>query len=59
MFRLIILTILFYLMAKLIKNLLKSPTQKSEIKGTPTDKKPLDLSKADIEDVDFEEINDK
>ena len=59
LFRLIIFTVLIYLTVKLFKNLLQSPNQKSEIKGTPSTKKPLDLSNADIEDADFEEIDDK
>jgi len=58
MFRLIILALLIYLAVKLFSNLLKAPPPKSEVKGTPTDKKPIDLSGADIEDADFEEIND-
>lgn len=59
MFRFIILTMLFYLVAKLIKNLMQSPPQKPGVKGTPAAKKALDLSNADIEDADFEEINDQ
>lgn len=56
--RLIIFFLLIYLAVQLFKNLLKAPTQKSEIKGSPKNKKPLDLSNADIEDADFEEINE-
>jgi len=56
--RLIILFVLIYLAVKLFKNLLKSPSQKAEIKGTPRKRKPLDLSDADIEDADFEEIDE-
>jgi hypothetical protein len=56
--RLIIFFILIYLAVKLLKNLLKAPTQKLEIKGSPKNRKPLDLSNADIEDADFEEINE-
>jgi len=58
MFRLIILALLIYLAIKLVSNLLKAPSPKSEVKGSPTDKKPLDLSGADIEDADFEDIDD-
>ncbi len=58
-FRLIILGLLIYLAVKLFEKLLHSTNQKSEIKGTPITKKPLDLSNADIEDADFEEINEK
>jgi hypothetical protein len=58
MFRLIILALLIYLAVKLFSNLLKAPPPKSEVKGSPTDKKPIDLSGADIEDADFEEIDD-
>jgi len=60
MFRLIILALLIYLVVKLFGNLLKAPPPKSEIKGSPVDKnKPLDLSGADIEDADFEDIDDE
>ena len=58
-FRLIIIALLVYLAVKLFEKLLQSPRKKSEIKGTPITKKPLDLSNADIEDADFEEIKDK
>ena len=58
MFRLFLLALLIYLAIKLFSNLLKAQPPKSEVKGTPTDKKPIDLSGADIEDADFEEIND-
>lgn len=54
--RLIILVLLIYLAIKLFKNLLKAHPQQSDIKGTPKDKKPLDLSNADIEDADFRDI---
>ena len=58
MLRLIILALLIYLAIKLVSNLLKAPPPKSEVKGSPTNK-PIDLSGADIEDADFEDINDK
>jgi len=57
--RLIIIFLLVYFTVKLIQNLLKAPPQKTEIKGSPKRKEPLDLSNADIEDADFKEINDE
>lgn len=56
--RLIILFLLIYFAVKLLQILFKTPTRRSEVKGTPRNKKPLDLTNADIEDADFKEIND-
>jgi hypothetical protein len=56
--RIIFLFIIAYLAIKLFRNLLGMPSQKSEIKGKPQIKKPLDLSDADIEDADYEDIKD-
>jgi hypothetical protein len=50
--------LLVYIAVKLLQNLLKLPPSKTEIKGSPKDNKPLDLSDADIEDADFKEIDD-
>ncbi len=58
MFRLILLAFLIYLALKLIKSLLAPPRNDIEVKGTPTTKKPLDLSDADIEDAKFEDIKE-
>lgn len=59
MLRLILLGILIYIAFKLLKDFLMSPQQKIEVKGTPTNKKTLDLSDADIEDAKFEDIKDE
>lgn len=59
MLRLILLGILIYVAFKLLKDFLMSPQQKIEVKGTPTNKKTLDLSDADIEDAKFEDIKDE
>jgi len=58
MLRLIFWAILIYLALKLIQSLLMPPQRNVEVKGTPTTKKPLDLSDADIEDAKFEEIKE-
>lgn len=61
MFRLIQVLFFFllaYIAVKLLQNLLKAPTSQTEIKGSPKEKKPLDLSDADVEDADFKEIDD-
>ncbi|MDZ7330892.1 MAG: hypothetical protein ONB31_02815 [candidate division KSB1 bacterium] len=59
MLRIILLGLLIYIALKLLKDFLMSPQQKIEVKGTPTNKKPLDLSDADIEDAKFEDIKDE
>lgn len=56
--KLIILLLLAYFAIKFVNYILRAPAPKSEIKGSPKTKKPLDLSNADIEDADFKEIND-
>ena len=56
--RLLLIILIIYFGRKLIKSLL-SPTQKKNIvKRNPQGKKPLDLSKYDVEDADFEEIDE-
>jgi hypothetical protein len=56
--RFLIIVILIYLAGKLIKNLLNPPRKETEIKGKPRKNEPLDLSKYDVEDADFEEIDE-
>ncbi|MCU0644681.1 MAG: hypothetical protein MUC94_10505 [bacterium] len=56
--RILFFFLLAYIAVKLLQNLLKSPPSQSAIKGSPKDKKPLDLSESDIEDADFKEIDD-
>ena len=56
--KLILLILIFYWGGKLIKNLLAPPKPQQEVKGHPKNNKPLDLSGKDVEDAEFEEIDD-
>lgn len=61
LFKLIQILIFFlfaYLAIKLVQNLLKLPPRQGDVKGSPRNTKPLDLSEADVEDADFKEIKD-
>ena len=58
LFRLLILGLIFFLSAKLLGALLTTPKSDSEVRGR-ANKKPMDLSKEDVEDVDFKESNKK
>lgn len=58
LFRLFIYGLIIYFAIKLVKFLFKPTNPKSEIKGSPNKKRPIDLSDADIEDADFKEINE-
>lgn len=50
---------ILYLASKLVQNLFKSTEQKNEIRGNPRKNEPLDLSDKDVEDADFEEVEEK
>ncbi len=52
--KLIILFLVFYLAARVFTFLFRRPTGETAIQGRPK-VPPLDLSKEDIEDVDFKE----
>ncbi len=56
--KLILLILIFYWGGKLVKDLLSPPRPRQEVKGQPKSNKPLDLSGKDVEDADFEEIDD-
>ncbi len=56
--RLLLLIFIIYYGRKLIKSLFEPNQEQSNIKGNSVKKKPLDLSNYDIEDADFEEIDD-
>jgi len=56
--KLLIIIVIFYYGWKVIKDFFNSSLNQDEIKGTPRKKKPLDLSKLDVEDADFEEIDE-
>jgi hypothetical protein len=57
MFRLIILAVLFYLVSRVFAALFKSTDgdRKMEVRGE-SQNDPLDLSDADVEDVDYKEL---
>ncbi len=57
MFRLLFFGLLFYLGYKVVNNLLKAPERRGEVKGEQRTK-PIDLGKHDVEDADFEDIDD-
>ena len=56
--KLILIILIIYFGGKLIKNLLNPVQKQDQVKGAPRRKKPLDLSKYDVEDADFEEIDE-
>ena len=56
--KLILLALLFYWAGKLIKNLLTPPPNINPVKGNQRKNKPLDLSNYDVEDADFEEVDE-
>lgn len=56
--KLLITILLIYWGAKLIKILFSSMPKDNEIKGNPHKNDELDLSKHDVEDADFEEIDE-
>ena len=56
--RIILLIVLIYFGGKLIKDLLNPAQKKNIVNRNPKDKKPIDLSKYDVEDADFEEIDE-
>ena len=57
MLRYIIYGLVIYWMIKLLKNVIKTTKPDVEIKGK-SKAKPLDLSKEDVEDVDFKETKE-
>ena len=57
LFRLIIVSIFIYMGYKLYKGLRSSETDKSTVRGSPR-RGPLDLNNSDVEDAQFEEIDD-
>ena len=59
LFRLFIYGLIIYFAIKLVKDFFKPEAPKSEIKGSPNNKKPIDLSDADVEDAEFKEINEE
>ncbi|OQX96670.1 hypothetical protein B6I21_00345 [candidate division KSB1 bacterium 4572_119] len=58
-FRLVFFLIIAYLASKVIKSIMSPSQKQTEIRGNPNKHDPLDLSKSDVEDVEFEEIDEK
>jgi hypothetical protein len=59
MFRWILWILLFYLGYKILKGLTASPPKKKDEVMGKKKTKPLDLSKSDVQDARFEDIDDK
>ncbi len=57
LFRIIFVGLLAFWAVKLVGNLLGGGKQQNEVRGK-SQSKPIDLSKEDIEDVDFKEKKD-
>jgi Na+-transporting methylmalonyl-CoA/oxaloacetate decarboxylase gamma subunit len=57
--RIILITIAVYLISNVLKTFFQHPVKKESTKGKTSGSDPLDLSNAEIEDVDFEEIDEK
>lgn len=55
--RLILYGLLFYFAYKIVSKLFSSENKKIEVKGTKKGHPPLDLRNEDVEDADFEEMN--
>lgn len=57
--KLIIYGLLIYWGAKIFKSIINPiPPKQNEVHGKPRTDKPLDLSNLDVEDADFEEIDE-
>ena len=57
--RIIIIGIAIYLISKVLKNIVNQPVENQKVGGNQKVSDPIDLSDADVEDVDFEEIKDE
>lgn len=55
--RLIIYGLLFYFVYKFVKNFMKGKEERTEVKGNRKGNPPLNLREEDIEDADYEELN--
>ena len=58
LFRLIFWGLLGYLAYRVIRQVLFRAPDEPQVKGKPK-QKPLNIDKSQIEDADFEELNDK
>lgn len=55
--RLIFYGFLFYFVYKFVKNFIKGKEPKTKVKGKRKGNPPLNLRDEDIEDADYEELN--
>lgn len=55
--RLLLYGLLFYFAYKVISNLFSGEKKKTQIRGNKKGRPPLDLSNEDVEDADFEDLN--
>jgi hypothetical protein len=55
--RLIFYGFLFYFVYKFVKNFIQGKGQKTKVKGKRKGNPPLNLRDEDIEDADYEELN--
>ncbi|OQX86565.1 hypothetical protein B6D60_05975 [candidate division KSB1 bacterium 4484_87] len=58
LFRVIIYGFIIWLIAKFIGIFFRSPVDRTTVEGQAKDPDPLDLKNADVEDADFEEIDE-
>ena len=56
--KLFLIILIIYFGWKTIKDFLNPSQKKTEVKGSARKSKPLDFSNYDIEDADFEEIDE-
>ncbi len=57
MLRLILYGLLFYLLYKLIHYLFGGSEKNPQVRGRSKGRPPLDLSKEDVEDADYEDLS--
>lgn len=58
MIKFLLIILIIYFGGKVIKSLLNPKQTQNEVKGVPKKSKPIDLSNTDIEDAEFEEIDE-
>lgn len=56
MLRILLYAALFYLLYKLVKNLLRTSRKKTHLEGNSGRSKPRPYDKNNVEDIDYEEL---
>jgi len=56
--KLFLIVLIIYFGRKVIKDFLKPSQKQTEVNGNSRKSRPLDISKYDVEDADFEEIDE-